>query len=159
MSGIHSFPPILYLPHCFHFPVYIYLHSYIVVHTYIFWMATKVMPITYVHKIPPFAKIHLWISIRMLPKSFERFTLQNSTICRFKAKETSNKLYEWNIWANPLALLWPKVIIEKSRGGRFLWKKFEIWAGFGSFGNTEKNGTIMSNFWGRFFHVFRGKKG
>ena len=27
MSGIHSFPPILYLPHCFHFPVYIYLHK------------------------------------------------------------------------------------------------------------------------------------
>ena len=31
-----------------------------------------------------------------------------------------------------------KVIIEKSRGGRFLWKISEIWAGFGPDGNTEK---------------------
>ena len=28
-----------------------------------------------------------------------------------------------------------KVIIEKSRGGRFLGKGIEIWAGFGPFGN------------------------
>ena len=36
----------------------------------------------------------------------------------------------------------------------------EIWDGFGPVGNTEKKkfGPIMSNFWGRFFHVFMGKK-
>ena len=31
-----------------------------------------------------------------------------------------------------------KVIIEKLRGGRFLWKISEIWAGFWLVGNTEK---------------------
>ena len=37
---------------------------------------------------------------------------------------------------------------------------FGIWAGFGPVGNTVKNdwGSIMSNFWGCFFHVFRSKK-
>ena len=48
-----------------------------------------------------------------------------------------------------------KVIIEKSRGGRFLWKISETWAGFKQVGNTEKkNGPIMSIFWEHFFHVF-----
>ena len=42
-----------------------------------------------------------------------------------------------------------KVILEKSLGGRFLWKISEIWAGLGP---------IMSNFWEGFFHIFRGKK-
>ena len=37
--------------------------------------------------------------------------------------------------------------------------EIEIWAGFGPVGNTEKKlGPIMTNFWGRFFHVFVGKK-
>ena len=36
----------------------------------------------------------------------------------------------------------------------------EIWAGFGPVGDTEKKGSgpIMSNCWGCFFYVFRGKK-
>ena len=37
-------------------------------------------------------------------------------------------------------LLAKKVIIEKSRGGRFLWTGIEIWAGFGPVGNAEKKG-------------------
>ena len=53
-----------------------------------------------------------------------------------------------------------KVIIEKSRGGRFYGTGIEIWAGFGPIGSIEKkrSGPIMSNFWRCFFHVFRGKK-
>ena len=51
-----------------------------------------------------------------------------------------------------------KVIIEKSRGGSFYGTGIEIWAGFGPVGITEKNGPIMSNFWGQFFHVLMGKK-
>ena len=37
--------------------------------------------------------------------------------------------------------------------------EIEIWAVFGPVGNTEKKnvGPIMSNFRGRFFHVFMGK--
>ena len=40
----------------------------------------------------------------------------------------------------------------------FYWTEMEIWAGFGPVSNTQKKigGPIMSNFWGRFFHVFRG---
>ena len=46
-----------------------------------------------------------------------------------------------------------KVIIEKSRCGRFLWNR--NW----DLGITEKKiGSIMSIFWGRFFHVFMDKK-
>ena len=46
-----------------------------------------------------------------------------------------------------------KVLIEKLRGGRVLWKIFEILPGFGPVGNTEKKlGPIMSNFWERFFN-------
>jgi hypothetical protein len=47
-----------------------------------------------------------------------------------------------------LAILW--------QGDIFMEQK--MW--FGLVGNTEKKkfGLIMSNFWGRFFHVFRGKK-
>ena len=30
----------------------------------------------------------------------------------------------------------------------------EIWAGFELFSSTEKNGPIMTNFWGLVFHVF-----
>ena len=52
-----------------------------------------------------------------------------------------------------------KVILEKSLGGRFLWKISEIWAGFWPVDNTEKKiGPIMSKFWGQFFHVFMVKK-
>ena len=37
--------------------------------------------------------------------------------------------------------------------------EYEIWADLGLVGNTEKKiGPIMSNFWGRFFHVLMGKK-
>ena len=45
-------------------------------------------------------------------------------------------------------------------GSHFYGTEYEIWADFGPVGNTEKKvgGPIMSNFWGRFFHVFRGKK-
>ena len=41
-----------------------------------------------------------------------------------------------------------KGIIEKSRGGRFLWKIFEIWAGFGPVDNHEKK---MRRLWAIFF--------
>ena len=52
-----------------------------------------------------------------------------------------------------------KLIIEKLRGGRFLWKISEIWAGFGPVGKTEKKiGPIVSNFWGWFFFMFSGAK-
>ena len=41
----------------------------------------------------------------------------------------------------------------------FYGTEIEIWFGFGPVGNTEKKfGLIVSNFWGRFFHVFLGKK-
>ena len=44
--------------------------------------------------------------------------------------------------------------------GVFYGTGIEIWAGFGSVGITEKKrfGPIMSNFLGRFFQVFMGKK-
>ena len=42
--------------------------------------------------------------------------------------------------------------------GGFYGTGIEIWAGFGLVGITEKNGKIMSNFGGQFFHVFMGKK-
>jgi hypothetical protein len=51
--------------------------------------------------------------------------------------------------------------LYRSRAGRhFYGAENEICAGFGLIGNTEKKnwGPIMSNFWGCFFHVFRGKK-
>ena len=53
-----------------------------------------------------------------------------------------------------------KVIREKSRSGRFLWNRNWdlgwIWASWHY--RKKKIGPIMSNFWGRFFHVFMGKK-
>ena len=42
--------------------------------------------------------------------------------------------------------------------GGFYGTGIEIWAGSGPVGNTEKKVWVMSNFLGRFFHVFRGKK-
>ena len=43
--------------------------------------------------------------------------------------------------------------------GDFYGTRIEIWAGFGPVGTTEKKiGSIMSNFSGRFFDVFMGKK-
>ena len=52
-----------------------------------------------------------------------------------------------------------KVIIEKSRGGRFLlnrhWDFGWIWAGWHYW---KKIGPIMSNFWGWFFSCFHGQK-
>ena len=44
--------------------------------------------------------------------------------------------------------------------GDFYVTEIEIWAGFGPVGITEKKrfGPIMSNFLGRFFQVFMGKK-
>ena len=44
--------------------------------------------------------------------------------------------------------------------GDFYGTEIEIWAGYGPIGSTEikVSGPIMSNFWGWFFHVFRGKK-
>ena len=43
--------------------------------------------------------------------------------------------------------------------GDFYATEFDIWAGFGPVGITEKKkfGPIMSNFFGRFFQVFIGK--
>ena len=54
----------------------------------------------------------------------------------------------------------PKSLLNISHMvSNFYGKEIEIWAGFGSVGNTEeKIGSIMSNFWGRFYHVFMGKK-
>ena len=44
--------------------------------------------------------------------------------------------------------------------GDFYGQEIEIWAGFGQVGITEKKrfGAIMSNFLGRFFSSFHGKK-
>ena len=44
--------------------------------------------------------------------------------------------------------------------GDFYETGIEIWAGFGpvDINETKTFGPIMSNFWGRFFHVFMGKK-
>ena len=54
-----------------------------------------------------------------------------------------------------------KVIIEKSRDGRFLlnrnWDLGWIWAGW-HYWKKKTFGPIMSNFWGRVFQVFVGKK-
>ena len=52
-----------------------------------------------------------------------------------------------------------KVIIEKSRGEGFLWKIFEIWAGLGPVGNTEKKigGQLQAFFEGGSF-MFSGAK-
>ena len=54
----------------------------------------------------------------------------------------------------------PKVIIEKSLSGKFLWNRNWdlgwIWAGWHYWKKTI--GPIMSNFWGRFFQVFVGQK-
>ena len=53
-----------------------------------------------------------------------------------------------------------KVIIDKSRVGRFLWNSNWylgwIWADWQYW--KKRSGPIMNNFWGWFFHVFRGKK-
>ena len=48
-----------------------------------------------------------------------------------------------------------KVIIQKSRRETISWNRNVIWDGFVLIGKTEKKlgGPIMSNFWGRFFHV------
>ena len=52
--------------------------------------------------------------------------------------------------------------IEVAQGDIFMEQKmwFGLVLGWMSIGNTEKNkfGPIMSNFWGRFFHVFGCKK-
>ena len=48
--------------------------------------------------------------------------------------------------------------IHKSEVSNFYGTEIEIWAVFGPVGSTEKNGPIISNFWGRSFHVFMGKK-
>ena len=43
-------------------------------------------------------------------------------------------------------------------GRHFYRTENEIWIGFGFVGYTKKDlGSIMSNFWGRFFHVFSSK--
>ena len=53
-----------------------------------------------------------------------------------------------------------KVIIEKSHGRILLWNRNWdcgwIWADWQYW--KKGSGPIMSNFWGCFFHVFRGKK-
>ena len=52
-----------------------------------------------------------------------------------------------------------KVIIEKSRGGKFLWNRIEIWAGFGPVGITEKkNWADYEQHFSRLFQVFMAKK-
>ena len=53
----------------------------------------------------------------------------------------------------------PKSLYESCAGRHFYGTENEIWAGFGPVGSTEKEWrTLMSNFEGGFFHVFRGKK-
>ena len=51
-----------------------------------------------------------------------------------------------------------KVILKKSRGGRFLSKMPEIWAGLGPVGNTKKNWADNEQLLRAFFHVVRGKE-
>ena len=55
--------------------------------------------------------------------------------------------------------LLPKIIMEKSRGGRFLWKISKIWAGFGPVGNTEKKiGADYEQLLRAVFSSFQGQK-
>ena len=55
--------------------------------------------------------------------------------------------------------LWAKSLYISHAVSNFYRTGIEIWAGFGPIGSTEKKGSgpIMSNFWGCFFHVFRGQ--
>ena len=55
--------------------------------------------------------------------------------------------------------MWPKSLYRSRAGRHFYGTENVIWAGIGPIGNTEKKkfGPIMSNFWERFFHVFRCK--
>ena len=53
-----------------------------------------------------------------------------------------------------------KSLYRSCAGRHFHGTENVIWAGFGPVGSVEKKSgrPIMSNFWGWFFHVFRGKK-
>ena len=50
-----------------------------------------------------------------------------------------------------------KSLYKSCAGRHFYWTENEIWAGFGPVGNTGKKvGVNYDNFWGQFFHVFKG---
>ena len=54
---------------------------------------------------------------------------------------------------------WAKSVYISCAVSNFNGIEIELWAGFRQDCSAEKNfGSIMSNFWGWFFHVFIGKK-
>ena len=65
----------------------------------------------------------------------------------------------YNPASQPSPYIYPKSLHISRAVSNFYGTEIKIWAGFGSVGNTEKKiGPKMSNFRGRFFHVFMGKK-
>ena len=89
------------------------------------------------------------------PENIYNFEFCNMYICRYS--NVKSLWYDgiYHEGSSDMA----KVTLEKSCGGRFLWKIFEIWAGFGQIGNTEKKfGRLWLTFESVFSCFLRQKK-